>query len=538
MNEDIIMNNNENIFAGNSIFSSNEEGKICKEAAGDSRADNIDPQSPLYDGATPATDNKNQKEYNPTSFAESFMKDFDFFSSTEMIEEPEVIPSTESEILYSTFDIANELGITPQTIRNYTGYFKDFLNVEKNDRGIALYTIEDLETLRLIFSLKHNKKYDKEKIRIYLENDGKMPPLGDSNTAKKVKREQTSLSKDAMLKFADYIEKLFESNFNKFESSFSDKVENVGSLINGMDATIKEQADIIEKQRAELEKQRDLINGVKSMTKQSKDAIEQIKQTQDDNADKTDEALKNTESALLKAISNITMPEIKLPDIDLESVKEDIKKDIDSKTRATANELKDKLNKQQQTIGNLDAKLSKIAENTDAKDTQNDANESINRVKDQLSSKIDKTNSDITKTIKKDNAELLKKIDEKLENMSNSTLQDPEPQDQQELELLKKELDDIKEKFKISQIIISKLEEENSVLSNKLSLSTELINRLNTPAGDYEEAAKPVAKKIQVEIPQNDEYDDYEDEYEEDTDMEEFTDMFDLLDENEPSLVK
>ncbi|AOZ97810.1 MerR family transcriptional regulator [Butyrivibrio hungatei] len=538
MNEDIINSNNENIFAGNSIFSSNKVEKTCKEATGDRRADNIDTPPSPYKDSMPATDEHTQNEYNQTSPSDSFMKDFDFFSSTGMIEEPEVIPSTESEILYSTFDIANELGITPQTIRNYTGYFKDFLNVVKNDRGIALYTTEDLETLRLIFSLKQNKKYDKEKIRIYLENDGKMPPLGGINAVKKVKKEQTSLSKDAMLKFADYIQKLFESNFNKLESTFTAKVENVGSLINGMDATIKEQADIIEKQRAELEKQRDLINGVKSMAKQSKDTIEQIKQTQDDNAGKTDEALKNTESAMLKAISNITIPEFNLPEIDLESVKEDIKKDIDSKTRSTANELKDTLNKQQQTIGSLDAKLCKIEKNTDTKDTQNEAKDSINRVKDQLSSKIDKTNNELTKAFKKDNEELLKKIDKKLENINASSAQESELVNLQEYEHLKHELDNVSEKLEIAQTIISKLEEENSMLSTKLSLSTELISRLNPPADDYVETAEPTQNMAQKKKSQNYEYENYNEEPEEDLEIGEFADMFDLLDENEPSLIR
>ena len=152
---------------------------------------------------------QNEPEPNATikepemGFFENFNEVFgDVKDNDESIETSQVV----GEPLFSTFEIADELGITPQTIRNYIGYFKDFLNVERDERGHTHFTTQDVETLKLILDLRRDKKLTKEKIREYLLNDGNITPIVGSQPKA---QNNTALSKEMLSSFAEYLNKLF-----------------------------------------------------------------------------------------------------------------------------------------------------------------------------------------------------------------------------------------------------------------------------------------------------------------------------------------
>ena len=62
-------------------------------------------------------------------------------------------------MFFKTKDVAEELGISDQEVRNYSQYFAEFLNINKTASGHRRFTRENIEKLAAILEIKENNHY-------------------------------------------------------------------------------------------------------------------------------------------------------------------------------------------------------------------------------------------------------------------------------------------------------------------------------------------------------------------------------------------
>lgn len=74
-------------------------------------------------------------------------------------------------IYYKTKDVARELGITVQDVRNYDKMFEEYLNVERTPSGHRLFTREYIDKMAAILELKRANNYTFEQTREALSTD-------------------------------------------------------------------------------------------------------------------------------------------------------------------------------------------------------------------------------------------------------------------------------------------------------------------------------------------------------------------------------
>ncbi len=78
-------------------------------------------------------------------------------------------------IYYKTKDVARELGIKEQDVRNLDKQFAEFLNVERTPSGHRLFTREYIDKLASILELKRNNNYTNEQTKEALStNEGQI----------------------------------------------------------------------------------------------------------------------------------------------------------------------------------------------------------------------------------------------------------------------------------------------------------------------------------------------------------------------------
>lgn len=396
-------------------------------------------------------------------FFENFNEVFgDVKDTNESIETSQVV----GEPLFSTFEIADELGITPQTIRNYIGYFKDFLNVERDERGHTHFTTQDVETLKLILDLRRDKKLTKEKIREYLLNDGNITPIVSSQPKA---QSNTALSKEMLSSFAEYLNKLFMDSLGGFKGDINDNFTSVKDLLGSMKETIKsqeelvkEQGNIIHNQKDEIKRLNDVIVSLKNITKDSKASIETIKST----TKSTQELIDTSKKEMIDAIANNGGTDA-----------DSLAKVLSSEYKASTSKINDKLNENKQAISNISKNIELISKNN-AKNVNNDS-----QLQEAINTSIEEKYLELYRNIQKDNEELVNTLTKLIEAPDFSV---PD-------ESLKAMVDEMKVKFEKAEKTIRVLADKNSELNSKyeeaikanqglerkLQLSTELIKRLN-----------------------------------------------------------
>ena len=83
-------------------------------------------------------------------------------------------------MFYKTGDVAEELHITDQDVRNYAQFFEDVLKIEKTPSGHRRFTRENIDQLASILRLKQENNYTFEQIRDLMRSDeGKIVTAGD-----------------------------------------------------------------------------------------------------------------------------------------------------------------------------------------------------------------------------------------------------------------------------------------------------------------------------------------------------------------------
>ncbi len=398
-------------------------------------------------------------------FFENFNEVFgDVNDNDESIETSQVV----GEPLFSTFEVADELGITPQTIRNYIGYFKDFLNVERDERGHTHFTTQDVETLKLILDLRRDKKLSKEKIREYLLNNGNITPIVGSQP--KSQSNNSALSKEMLSSFAEYLNKLFMDSLGGFKGDINDNFTSVKDLLGSMKETIKsqeelvkEQGNVIQNQKDEIKRLNDVIVSLKNITKDSKASIETIKST----TKSTQELIDTSKKEMIDAIASNSGNDV-----------DTLAKALASEYKASTSKINDKLNENKQAISNISKSVEVLSKNSGNNNTYNE-----NQLQEAINSSIEQKYSELYKNIQKDNTELVNKLSE-LINAPASSVPD---------ENLRTVVEDMKTKFEKAEKTIrvladkntelnSKYEEaikDNQNLKRKLQLTTELVKRLS-----------------------------------------------------------
>lgn len=74
-------------------------------------------------------------------------------------------------IYYRTREVAEELGISEQDVRNYSQHFSEFLDIDKTASGHRRFTRENIDQLASILELKHNNNYTIEQTKAALATD-------------------------------------------------------------------------------------------------------------------------------------------------------------------------------------------------------------------------------------------------------------------------------------------------------------------------------------------------------------------------------
>lgn len=98
----------------------------------------------------------------------------DFEPDNEEISEDDSHVTGEVEghgIYYKTKDVAKELGISVQDVRNYDKMFEEFLNVERTPSGHRLFTREYIDKMASILELKRINGYTFEQTKEALSTD-------------------------------------------------------------------------------------------------------------------------------------------------------------------------------------------------------------------------------------------------------------------------------------------------------------------------------------------------------------------------------
>lgn len=95
------------------------------------------------------------------------------------VQEPESKPNKEKPhvevvgegISYRTREVAEELGISEQEVRNYSQYFSEFLDIDKTASGHRRFSRDNIEKLASILQLKRNNGYTIEQTKAALATE-------------------------------------------------------------------------------------------------------------------------------------------------------------------------------------------------------------------------------------------------------------------------------------------------------------------------------------------------------------------------------
>ena len=156
-----------------------------------------------------------------------------------------------SKVTFSTGDVAQILGITSQTLRNYCAFFKDHLNIPTTENGHRRYNAESIDQLKKIIAIKEKNHFTVEETKQFL--DGNKEP--DDFISYEVD------NPDAMQKFLNAIDSIIdekmEESYQKYTTTLTsamqmflnkhDEIQNQNRLL------LEEKSKAEEQQKKELQ---------------------------------------------------------------------------------------------------------------------------------------------------------------------------------------------------------------------------------------------------------------------------------------------
>ena len=506
------------------------------------------------------------KEQPKSSFEDFNDFDDDTTSATE-IEVYDDVESVESDVLYSTGDLAKMFDVSNQTIRNTADFFVEILSDERGANGQKLYTNADVAIVKKIFYMSSVQKFKRRDIRDQLlqngisaktggnsstnidlgglptKDGGKTLPSPSTNNAN-LEVLQNKLSDAMGLLQARVFERLnegftqLESNINK---AFSEDLQSSNNYISAeitkskeeMIETIKSQAGIIEEQRKEIIKLKGTIININHTALEIDKGVKALgnETIKKDDLDKISENIGNV-------IKESSTPV---------NIKEELKDELDkinTTSQNTAKLITDEVAKQGQTLENIKDTVTKI-------DTNNAANsQGVKKsdMADALNRNYQKIEKAIHETKANQEAILSEKLDE-LASLLKDSISKGDPMDEalvddlneklrsalESLTDLQKQKDELEGKNEISKTIIDKqtatIEELNKKLeqaasaplddnatNSKLEIAKKLIDKLSAENEDLKNKGKIqrlIIKKQEETIKSYEEPEEYdEEEYE------------------------
>lgn len=93
-------------------------------------------------------------------------EDIDVVYTSEI--EPEPGTGAAPEIKYKTAEVAERLNISSQSLRNFTEYFDDVLNIERTESGHRLYSEENIKKIEGIMKIKKERHFTMEQTLFFL----------------------------------------------------------------------------------------------------------------------------------------------------------------------------------------------------------------------------------------------------------------------------------------------------------------------------------------------------------------------------------
>ncbi len=181
---------------------------------------------------------------------------------------PVVMPLDNVEY-YSSEVVASELGVSSQTIRNYTKEYDEFIKVYRGDHNQRMYTVDDVAILRYALKLRTQQHLSPSKIKDALrqnigeiKSDGPLkvsgragytdqkealPAVFNDESKKATMEELTGMISSCMEeKIKSFFDVGMEKTEQKILDALSSSSEHTGSLI-------LEQSEIIRRQKSQIE---------------------------------------------------------------------------------------------------------------------------------------------------------------------------------------------------------------------------------------------------------------------------------------------
>lgn len=179
---------------------------------------------------------------------------------------------SDKSVLYKTQDVANILGISTQTVRNYLETFEEYLDIEKTPGGHRLYTAADIEKLRNIIKLRNERKLTMKQTLEFLQGED------DPDVV---------ISPD---KRFEYLTKLLAQTVN---NAVQDVLNNNALAIEEKSSSaLAEYKGIIEEMNAKLDEREAMIEKLLEENKKYGEKLEQFEKSAGENQEKLIEEIR------------------------------------------------------------------------------------------------------------------------------------------------------------------------------------------------------------------------------------------------------
>lgn len=322
----------------------------------------------------------------PPESVESSNSDYDDDSLTSDCEESEVIEDIEivgapytrndpyvkkekpaREITYGTTQVAQMLGVTPQTVRNYIKDYNEYLEIEIVQAGSterAQFTKSDVETLRELMRVKEENNYTTDQMREYIADPKHVGYVPESKKMDKTVELLIETVRRMLLENTQTCTNLIASQDN----TYSKAVEELSAIVQNQNEQIEGLKGALEEQRKSIDS---LTHGTTELQKREISMIEAKSQ-------ETIASIKSENNVKLKELEQQKDAEIKLLKEQKESEIAALTKEKSLKIDELETDiirLKNEISKSQSSIDSLsdkNAALQKAAkDNTDKAESDN-----------------------------------------------------------------------------------------------------------------------------------------------------------------------
>ena len=256
----------------------------------------------------------------------------------------EIVVPTEADILQTTSNIASELHVVPQTIRNYAKAFPEYFSNEKGRRNARVFNSQDVEIFREINHLVYDRRMSQSDIKIYLEKKYKNIDTDNALTNKNLLNSTEAISPVPKLNNPQQIQEIIRSSFDQsLKEYLKDPLMQIGNKINTINQNISNIYKSVK--TAENDSDKKQIEKYEKELDEYKQILEQTQKSISDLGIKID----NNDAKHLEAINSISSSsESKQKDNDIKLIN-DIKTQIGNANKNIQNirtEIQNSLNNQ------------------------------------------------------------------------------------------------------------------------------------------------------------------------------------------------